>query len=129
MIVDIDNFKEVNDKHGHQQGDNILTWVANLLKSNIRISDVIGRYGGEEFIIYLSDVNLEFISKIAEKLRKLVESGSKDKIPITVSIGATGGHIGKDIDQDLDEMIRRADENLYKAKAAGKNKAVVNGNK
>jgi len=129
MIVDIDGFKKVNDKHGHQKGDSVLVSVAGLLKSNLRISDVIGRYGGEEFLIYLSDVETGFINAIAEKLRRLVESETRGRIPVTVSParrgGGSGGKIGKEIEEDLRELIRKADQNLYQAKAAGKNTVVV----
>jgi diguanylate cyclase (GGDEF)-like protein len=127
MIVDIDGFKKINDKHGHLEGDKVLVWVADQLKSHIRVSDVIGRYGGEEFLLYFSDVNINFLQTIAEKLRKLVEADSRKKIPVTVSIGAAGGLLGENIEEDLQTMIKKADESLYKAKAAGKNKVAVNG--
>jgi diguanylate cyclase (GGDEF)-like protein len=127
MIVDLDNFKKVNDKHGHLVGDKVLVWAADLLKSHVRVSDVIGRYGGEEFLLYFSDVNLGFLQNIAEKLRKLVEAESKKKVPVTVSIGGSGGLLGENIEEDLQGMIKKADENLYKAKSAGKNKVVVDG--
>jgi diguanylate cyclase (GGDEF)-like protein len=127
LIVDIDDFKKVNDRHGHRAGDEVLAWVAETLKSNIRVSDVIGRYGGEEFLVYLSDVNTEFIFKIAEKLRRLIESGSRQRIPVTISIGGAGGMVQKDIEDDLQALISKADANLYKAKAAGKNKVAING--
>jgi diguanylate cyclase (GGDEF)-like protein len=129
MIVDLDNFKKVNDKHGHQEGDKVLVWAADMLKSHIRVSDVIGRYGGEEFLIYFSDVNTSFLQNIAEKLRKLIETESRKKIPITASIGVAGGLLGENIEEDLQSMIKKADENLYKAKTAGKNKVAINGKK
>jgi len=127
MILDIDSFKEVNDKYGHLEGDRILIWLANLLKSSLRASDVIGRYGGEEFLIYLSDVERGHLFDVAEKLRRQVETESREKIPIKVSIGVFGGVLDKDLEADLQSLIKKADENLLAAKKAGKNKVSVGG--
>jgi len=121
MIIDVDDFKNINDQYGHKAGDQVLIWLANLLKNNLRISDVIGRYGGDEFFIYLSDVDLNYLLDVAVKLRKLVEIQSQAEIPFTISIGVTGGMVGADIEGDLQAMIKRADDNLLRAKRAGKN--------
>jgi len=125
LVVDIDDFKKINDTQGHQVGDDALAWLATALKANIRISDVIGRYGGDEFLIYLSDVNLDYLFTIAVKLRKIVEAESKEVLPFTISIGVSGGLLGTDIENDLQAMIKRADGNLYKAKQAGKNTVAI----
>ena len=121
MIIDVDDFKNINDQYGHKAGDQALIWLANLLKDNLRLSDVIGRYGGDEFFIYLSDVDLNYLLDVAVKLRKLVETQSQTEVPFTISIGVTGGMVGPDIEGDLQAMIKRADDNLLRAKKAGKN--------
>jgi len=121
MIIDVDDFKKINDQYGHKAGDQALIWLANLLKDNLRLSDVIGRYGGDEFFIYLSDVDLNYLLDVAVKLRKLVETQSQTEVPFTISIGVTGGMVGPDIEGDLQAMIKRADDNLLRAKKAGKN--------
>ncbi len=121
MIVDIDNFKSVNDTHGHQIGDKVLAWVSQVLDSAVRRSDVIGRYGGEEFILYFSDSTPEQLREVAEKLRDRIESESKKQIPLTISIGISSGQIVHDVEQELELLIKIADDKLYEAKAAGKN--------
>lgn len=125
MVIDVDDFKMINDQYGHKAGDDALVWLAGLLKTNLRNSDLLGRYGGDEFFVFLSDVDLNYLFSVALKLRKLVEMESKSRKPFTISIGVTGGILGADIDGGLQAMIRKADENLYKAKKAGKNCVII----
>ncbi|MBI5179058.1 MAG: GGDEF domain-containing protein [Nitrospinae bacterium] len=121
MLVDLDHFKQINDRHGHQTGDEVLKSVASILQSNIRHSDVLGRYGGEEFIIFLSSMDPEKIREIGEKVRKSVETGN-NPVPITVSIGCSRGYIQGNVIEELETLIRRADEYLYQSKNAGRNR-------
>ncbi len=125
MMADIDNFKKINDSFGHQFGDRILKHVASTIHNSVRNSDVVGRYGGEEFLIFLSQVEPDFIHAVGEKIRKSVEEGSKDHAGITISIGVSQGTIESwQVEKELNELIRIADKNLYKAKETGKNKVI-----
>lgn len=121
IFFDIDDFKKMNDRHSHRVGDKALTMAAKSLQENIRAIDQVGRWGGEEFIIILRNVNLKTLRKIAEKLRLLVEKSifwEKGKpISITLSGGATLAR-AKDSVQSL---VERADLLMYQSKKAGKN--------
>lgn len=118
IMADIDNFKHINDTYGHETGDEVLKELAKLLKGNLREGDIVGRWGGEEFLIILVNTGLEDAIKVAEKLRrKISESLILGKINITVSFGVSEYRIN----EDIKEAIRRADEALYEAKLAGKN--------
>jgi len=123
IMLDIDDFKKINDTYGHDTGDLVLISLVSTIKQIIRKNDIFIRYGGEEFVIILPNSNIENTYKIAEKIRKEVE---KIKIHIgdkhfsfTISIGISEIH--KD-DSSIYEAIKRADINLYKAKRNGKNR-------
>lgn len=125
MMIDIDNFKKLNDFYGHQAGDRTLVQVANLIKANIRKSDILGRYGGEEFCLFIPYTEKASLMKVAEKIRKKIEDVTKTVIPVTVSIGVASGFIEKDAENEIDELIKHADESLYQAKNSGKNVVVL----
>lgn len=125
MIVDLDNFKQVNDTHGHLAGDRVLRHAAEWMAADLRQSDLIGRFGGEEFIILLSQVQPAALAEIADGVRRRVEAESKRQIPLTVSIGAVVGEVTGDVGEQLTAMIKRADACMYRAKGQGKNKVVV----
>ena len=125
MMIDIDYFKHVNDTYGHQTGDEVLKAVALMIKSNIRSSDIIGRYGGEEFLIYLSPVNPDSLPEIAEKIRHSIERSTEIIVPITVSIGVSSGIIKGGVEKAVAKLIKRADTYLYVAKNSGRNKVVM----
>ena len=127
MLIDLDDFKAVNDTFGHQAGDHVLKEVAGILNMCVRDSDAVGRYGGEEFIICLVHTDMEGAAAPAERIRSTVE-GRVFTFPegtyrITVSGGMTTfpgpGQVGRD------ELIKRADIALYEAKTTGKNKMLV----
>lgn len=123
MIVDIDHFKFVNDNYGHQIGDKVLVQFANILKSNIRKTDILGRWGGEEFIIICIEVKEEFLIKIAKKLRNEIEKFDFDTIKHkTASFGLA---VSKK-DEKIEQLINRADMALYKAKENGRNQVQIN---
>ncbi|MBN1272397.1 MAG: diguanylate cyclase [Candidatus Aminicenantes bacterium] len=124
VMIDIDDFKNLNDSFGHYSGDRVLSKVAVLLKKNIRTSDILGRYGGEEFLIFLSPVNVNSIFGLADKLRKCIAGEVRDPRPVTISIGVSSGRIVGDVQRALYKLIREADENLYQAKSQGKNRVV-----
>jgi diguanylate cyclase (GGDEF)-like protein/PAS domain S-box-containing protein len=126
IFLDIDHFKHINDSYGHDIGDAVLRMVAATLQHNLRASDVIGRWGGEEFVALLHDVTtLEALRSVANKLRTLVEHSRLDLpdagLTVTISAGAT-----RLLPTDTTEAaIRRADELLYQSKRNGRNQVSV----
>ena len=124
LMIDIDRFKEINDTHGHQKGDEIICWTANIIKQRIRSSDVVGRYGGEEFLVFLSPVEPAALEKIAEEIREKIETGSKTDTPVTISVGVAHGTLESGIRNRLHALIRTADRRLYMAKQNGRNQVV-----
>lgn len=125
MMVDIDHFKKVNDTHGHKKGDKVLHDVSAILRENIRISDFAGRYGGEEFLLFLFSIEPESISTLAEKIRRNVEEITKSDVPVTVSIGVSYGLFQDNVEEDVMKFINKADTCLYEAKNTGRNKIVI----
>jgi diguanylate cyclase (GGDEF)-like protein len=121
ILIDIDNFKRVNDTFGHQVGDEVLIQVANLIKSNIRENDVGARWGGEELAIYLPMVPLAAGETIAKRLVEKVDEYSNPHV--TVSCGVS--YWDKDHQDTYNQLFKRADEALYIAKGTGKNKVVT----
>ena len=124
LFIDIDNFKRINDEHGHQTGDEVLKLVAQKIGKSLRKSDIMGRYGGEEFIAFLPQVKSKFLTQVAQKMQMAIAAAPLSNVPVTVSIGAVSKAIGKSANEDLEEMIKRADECLYKAKHGGRNRVV-----
>ncbi|HSO20497.1 MAG TPA: GGDEF domain-containing protein, partial [Desulfosarcina sp.] len=122
MMADIDRFKAVNDNFGHQFGDETLRRVAACIRECIRASDVLGRYGGEEFLVFLSSVEPDALGEVGEKIRRAIENMPQNQAGVTVSIGIAYGHVGRDVDADIKTLIQRADEKLLDAKAAGRNR-------
>ena len=126
IMLDIDHFKRINDTYGHDVGDIALKFLAEILKNNVRASDIVARWGGEEFIILLPKTTLEQARKVAEKIRKIIEMSTIDlpngeKLKFTVSLGVSS-FSGK---EDLEELIKEADIALYEAKRRGRNRTEV----
>jgi diguanylate cyclase (GGDEF)-like protein/PAS domain S-box-containing protein len=122
LMIDIDQFKNINDRYGHAAGDNVLTGAAGVLRRNIRESDILGRYGGDEFIIGLVQATLEKSLDVAGRIRSDIEASEMSspggaKIKISVSIGVKS----LTDEQTLDDLINNADKKLYEAKQEGKN--------
>ncbi|MGO9532393.1 MAG: diguanylate cyclase [Syntrophobacteraceae bacterium] len=126
LMIDIDNFKSVNDFYGHWTGDRCLVELTKLIKRILRGTDFLARYGGEEFIIILPGTNEEGISIVAERMRELVEKArfiyQDEEIPLTVSIGGT---TVTSSDQNAEIIFKRVDKAMYEAKGAGRNKSVI----
>lgn len=126
LMIDIDSFKKINDKYGHVAGDMVIQKLAKICKERLRPSDIIGRYGGEEFLIILTEITQENSIKIAEEIRKTVYKSpiihNEQKINFTISIGIK--YYQGDIKQSLVELIDLADKALYSAKQTGRNKIV-----
>lgn len=126
LFMDIDRFKQVNDTHGHDVGDQMLRMVAATLHHNLRELDTVGRWGGDEFLALLYDVpTAEALRATAEKLRMLVEFSRLDlpaaRLAVTISVGATLFHPA----DTPESIIRRADELMYRSKQAGGNRVSV----
>jgi diguanylate cyclase (GGDEF)-like protein len=121
LMLDLDDFKIINDTYGHIAGDKILIFISNILKKTLREVDKIFRYGGEEFIIILNRTDNIFCSKIANRILELIRVNNLvykgETLHITGSIGTTMFKEG----DTPDSFISRADKALYKAKANGKN--------
>jgi diguanylate cyclase (GGDEF)-like protein len=124
LLVDVDHFKRVNDQFGHLVGDGCLRLIANVLSSALRVTDLVGRFGGEEFTVMLSDVGLDDALQVAEKLRCAVEQSSFSLpegglVPLTISIGVAVR--SADDARDFDQLLEEADRAVYAAKHAGRN--------
>jgi diguanylate cyclase (GGDEF)-like protein len=126
LMIDLDNFKKVNDKYGHAIGDKILVAFADICKKSLRRADIFGRLGGEEFAILLPETDVNSGRKFAERLRAVIEK-SRIKVKhktfhITVSIGVT--ELLPD-DNQLETALKRADDTMYEAKRKGRNQVVI----
>lgn len=121
-LVDIDNFKKINDDLGHDIGDLVLKYVSNVMKKSMRAIDLVVRYGGEEFIILLTNSDIEGSVTLCEKIRDNIHSSQIPYVPwkISASFGIT--EIQKTDDQS--SLIKRADDYMYEAKKSGKNKCI-----
>lgn len=121
LLFDIDHFKKVNDQLGHDVGDLVLSKVANIINSNIRHTDIFGRWGGEEFILVASQIHEERLRALADKLRETISQHAFDiegqSVTVTVSIGATT----VDAHETFEAVFKRADNALYAAKNSGRN--------
>lgn len=123
MMVDVDNFKQVNDVHGHAVGDQVLIVLAECFRVELRVLDLIGRYGGDEFVTLLLETDIDDAIGVAERLRRRVAATpiktKAGNIKFTVSIGCAAYAV---TDEDLGNLLNRADASLYEAKKAGKNR-------
>lgn len=120
MIIDIDHFKQVNDQHGHIIGDEVIQFVAQCLKDNVRTSDLLVRYGGDEFLVLIENIDFDNARKIADKIRSEVEdayilSENGDQIQVSVSVGVAIGA------QSWISLFTKADKALFVAKGQGRN--------
>jgi diguanylate cyclase (GGDEF)-like protein len=130
LMIDIDHFKSFNDTYGHLSGDEALKTVAGTIQEGIRNYDMVGRYGGEEFIAFLPETDPEGAVLVAERLRSAVEEGqitpvegSVDPVTLTVSIGVA---CWPEVEVDkVSELIQFADAALYRAKAEGRNRCIL----
>ena len=124
IMIDIDNFKTVNDVHGHRVGDLVLEQVAGIIQSNIRDVDFVARYGGEEFFVTLPGIGCDKALEVAERIRDAVEGSPFNRynshlIPVTISCGVASYPVQA---ENLDDLMKKADEFLYEAKRAGRNR-------
>jgi diguanylate cyclase (GGDEF)-like protein len=129
VMVDLDHFKEVNDRHGHLIGDQVLVAVADALRRSIRESDVVARYGGEEFVLLLPSTDLTGARDLAERCRAVIAAtqvaGRQGLLSVTASMGVASLPPAA----DLDGLLSAADEALYQAKDGGRDRVVVSDRK
>ena len=121
LMLDVDHFKKINDAHGHPAGDKVLCYLADMLRRQLRLEDVVGRYGGEEFGIMLRQIPLAQAQSIAERLRVTLETATvetPEPIGVTMSLGLTGFRL----EDTVQSLIARADAALYRAKNSGRNR-------
>ena len=125
VMADIDHFKSVNDTHGHLAGDGVLKEVAKRIKSSLRGFDVVGRYGGEEFMLILHKADISNARMVAERIRSRIAATPIDLedalLDVTISMGVA---MAKK-DEDVNSLVERADKALYQAKINGKNQSII----
>jgi diguanylate cyclase (GGDEF)-like protein len=128
MFVDVDHFKKINDKYGHDTGDNVLRALGAHLKRTIRSNDIAGRYGGEEFVVCLAKCDPNFAPTIAERHREWIEKipfppeNHPDKITVSIGVAVFNPDVP---DSSLSELLKRADAALYQAKHRGRNRVIM----
>ena len=121
LVVDLDHFKKVNDTHGHSVGDLVLQDISEIMQQHCRTEDIAARFGGEEFIMLLTNCDLENAINKAERLREAIESSKPEGLTITSSIGvAELAH-----KEEIDDLFNRADAAVYEAKDTGRNKVIA----
>lgn len=122
VVVDVDHFKAVNDTYGHPTGDAVLRHIGQTLRAQVRSTDFVARFGGEEFVVLYTDVDESVAAALAEHLREAIAT-SASPVRVTASFGVCGN--AGDLAGDGEAMIARADEALYRAKRAGRNRVVT----
>ena len=126
LMIDIDHFKKINDTHGHAAGDDAIKRIAEIINQSIRTTDKAARFGGEEFVVLLREIDQETALRLAERIRNSIEqttiSHGDASIRATVSIGVA---INAEGDRDVQDIIERADQGLYIAKKTGRNRTVL----
>jgi diguanylate cyclase (GGDEF)-like protein/PAS domain S-box-containing protein len=125
LMVDIDFFKKVNDTYGHDVGDQVLKFIASTIGANLRASDFVGRWGGEEFVVIVRYVGKEMLRRVAEKLRYLVANSflaiQEQRVAVTITVGGALVRAG----DDAESLLKRADLKLYEGKQGGRNRVMI----
>ena len=125
LFVDIDHFKEINDRNDHIVGDRVIRMVARTLVNGTRSFDIVGRWGGDEFVVLVVNVDEEQLHTVGEKLRRLIESSGfaegEETIRVTVSVGGAVAAAG----ESPEAVIRRADRLMLASKTAGRNRVTI----
>jgi diguanylate cyclase (GGDEF)-like protein len=122
IMLDIDHFKRVNDSHGHTTGDNVLVELSAYIRDLIRETDIFGRYGGEEFVVFMPHTQLEDAVKLADRIRTGVKEKCFSNLSITLSMGVS---VASETTRTLDDLIDTADVALYEAKNAGRDRVEI----
>jgi two-component system, cell cycle response regulator len=125
-LMDIDHFKQVNDRHGHAAGDRVLNAMGKVFGSHLRASDLSARWGGEEFVVAFTSTGLDGARTCGERLRAAIEGAliandAGERVPVTASIGVAIWVLG----ETLDSLVSRADSAMYSAKSSGRNRVAI----
>ncbi|AEJ61810.1 diguanylate cyclase [Spirochaeta thermophila DSM 6578] len=122
ILIDLDHFKTINDTFGHGKGDEVLIWTAEILRTHLRSTDIVGRWGGEEFLVLCPETRLSEAALIASKLGKeIARTSPLPSCRVTISAGVVSFSPGK----SLEDLLKEADEKLYRAKGSGRNTVIV----
>lgn len=128
ILFDVDHFKSINDRFGHGCGDEVLIWIAQVLAGRVRASDVVARWGGEEFIVFLPETSLQGAISLAEEIRLAIGGIQWPEAYMSLSVSASFGVAHRNAsDTSLDEIISRADSRLYAAKNKGRDQVCADG--
>jgi diguanylate cyclase len=123
-LIDVDNFKQLNDRYGHLAGDDALKYLVDVIKHNLRPADIVARFGGEEFVLLMPDTPvdeaIDTVQRLQRELTRTFFMANNDRLVITFSAGVAKWHLGE---QDI-EVIERADQAMYQAKISGKNRVI-----
>lgn len=123
-LIDVDNFKQLNDRYGHLTGDDALKYLVDVMKHNMRPADIVARFGGEEFVLLMPDTPvdeaIDTVQRLQRELTRTFFMANNDRLVITFSAGIAKWHLGE---QDI-EVIERADQAMYQAKISGKNRVI-----
>jgi diguanylate cyclase (GGDEF)-like protein len=122
MMMDIDDFKKINDRHGHQVGDEVLTRIGAIIRDEVRNSDLAARYGGEELAIILPHTSSDEAGEVAERIRSRTEEAYRDSLGVTLSIGLASRRFST---SDTPDLVKLADDALYQIKRSGKNRVGI----
>ncbi len=126
VFADLDFFKKVNDHHGHHVGDLVLAELAERLKENLRSIDILGRYGGEEFVYLLPETDADGALEVCERIRKIVEGSPFTPNDLSLNITISQGvAVLNETEKDLKALIRAADEAAYQSKNSGRNRTTL----
>lgn len=124
IMLDVDFFKQVNDRYGHKAGDAVLAGMADLVRKNIRASDVLGRWGGEEFIVICPETDIHGAAAMAEKMRAAIEAHKFPQLPSRTASFGVAAHVPG---QSVEQLMARVDRALYRAKENGRNRVEIAG--
>jgi diguanylate cyclase (GGDEF)-like protein len=124
LLCDLDSFKSINDRYGHDRGDAVLRETAGALRACLREGEAVYRIGGEEFLVLLPGCDLDGAVPVAERIREAIEAAQPGGLPVTASVGAAAAR-GRTI--SFDTLFQTADRALYEAKRSGRNRVSVDG--
>jgi diguanylate cyclase (GGDEF)-like protein len=125
LVLDLDHFKKINDAHGHGVGDAVLKMVADTLAPGLRAGDLIGRWGGEEFVVLLPEVRATVLGDMAERCRLMIAQSSVANGPTRVSTTASIGATFLNDNDSMESVIQRADALMYESKRSGRDRTTV----
>lgn len=125
LMIDVDNFKTINDSYGHECGDYVLKNLAGVIQSVLRNHDMFARWGGEEFVIMLPGTDINNAKTVAEKITNCVKAHTINYIDNLIGLTITIGVVQHQAGDDLDSLVKRADEAMYRGKKNGKNCVII----